>query len=326
MFKVQINLNFCELQEGILMKIVITGGAGYIGSMLIPILLEKNHQVHIVDNLFFDGKTLLPYFINSNFSFANVDVRDRAALKKELAGADVIIHLAALVGYPLCKKMPREAVEVNVDGAQNVLDLAPKGARLIYASTGSNYGEVEGICNENTPLNPLSLYGRTKTQAEAMFLDADNSISLRFATAFGIAPRLRLDLMINDFAWQAIHQRYLVVYEKHFRRTFIHVRDIARAIVHVLDPKICDGHKVFNVGHESLNYTKEDIVNLLRNSLDFLVHFAEIGTDADKRDYEVDYSRIRSTGFITEIDIEKGLQELIQALPLLPIKNPYSNV
>lgn len=326
MFKVQINLNFYKLQEGILMKIVITGGAGYIGSMLIPILLEKNHQIHIVDNLFFGGKTLLPHFINPNFSFANVDVRDRDGLKKELKGADVIIHLAALVGYPLCKKMPREAVEVNVDGARNVLDLTPKGARLVYASTGSNYGEVEGICTEETPLNPLSLYGRTKTEAEAMFLEADNSVSLRFATAFGIAPRLRLDLMINDFAWQAIHQRYLVVYEKHFRRTFIHVRDIARAIVHVVDPKICSGHKVFNVGHESLNYTKEDIVNLLRKKLDFLVHFAEIGTDADKRDYEVDYSRIRSTGFVTEVDIKKGIEELVQALPLLPIKNPYSNV
>jgi nucleoside-diphosphate-sugar epimerase len=308
------------------MKIVITGGAGYIGSMLIPILLGNGHQVHIVDNLFFNGQTLLPYFINPNFSFVNADVRNRTELKKELQGADVIIHLAALVGYPLCKKMPREAVEVNVDGARNVLDLAPKGARLMYASTGSNYGEVEGICTEETPLNPLSLYGRTKTEAEEMFLDADNSVSLRFATAFGIAPRLRLDLMINDFAWQAIHQRYLVVYEKHFRRTFIHVRDIARAIFHVIDPAICNGHKVFNVGHESLNYTKEDIVNLLLERLDFLVHFAEIGTDADKRDYEVDYSRIRSTGFITEVDIERGLNELVEALPLLPIKNPYSNV
>lgn len=308
------------------MNITITGGAGYIGSMLIPMLLEKGHRVHIVDNLFFGGQTLLPHFINPNFSFANVDVRNKSALEKELVGSDVVIHLAALVGYPLCKKMPREAQEVNVDGTRNLLQSVPSGARLIYASTGSNYGEVEGICTESTPLNPLSLYGRTKTEAEAMMLDAENSVSLRFATAFGIAPRLRLDLLINDFAWQAIHQKYLVVYEKHFRRTFIHVHDIARAIVHVLDPSICDGHKVFNVGSEALNYTKEDIVLLLKDRLDFLVHFAEIGTDADKRDYEVDYSRIRQTGYHTEIDIQKGLDELVYALPLLPIKNPYSNV
>ena len=237
-----------------------------------------------------------------------------------------MIHLAALVGYPLCKKLPQEAVDVNVGGARNVLELTPASTRMIYASTGSNYGEVQGICTEDTPLNPLSLYGRTKTEAEMMFLDRENSVSLRFATAFGLAPRLRLDLMLNDFTWQAIHQRYLVVYEKHFRRTFIHVRDIARAIVHVIDPDVCHGHKVFNVGHESLNYTKEDIVLLLQKRLDFLVHFAAIGSDADKRDYEVDYSRIRSTGFSITVNIEDGLQELIDGLGLIRMKNPYSNV
>ena len=159
-----------------------------------------------------------------------------------------------------------------------------------------------------------------------MFLDQDNSVSLRFATAFGIAPRLRLDLMINDFTWQAIHQRYLVVYEKHFRRTFIHIIDIARAIIHVLDPSVCNGHKVFNVGNNSLNYTKEDIVHLIRQRVEFLVHFAEFGSDADKRDYEVDYSRIQDTGFKTQIDIETGLNELVRGLRLMRIKNPYSNV
>ena len=307
-------------------RVVVTGGAGYIGSTLVPILLSRGHRVHVLDTLLFGGQALLPHFIHPQFSFSEADIRDRDALGRELKGADVVIHLAALVGYPLCKKLPRQAVEVNIDGARNVLDLAPKGARLIYASTGSNYGEVEGICSEETPLNPLSLYGRTKTKAEEMFLAAENSVSLRFATAFGIAPRLRLDLLINDFTWQAIHQKYLVVYEKHFRRTFIHVKDIARGIAHVIDKDVCQGHKVFNVGHESLNYTKEDIVLLLQKRLDFLVHFAEIGSDADKRDYEVDYSRIRSIGYETEIDIEIGLQELIRGLALLRIKNPYSNV
>lgn len=308
------------------MKIVVTGGAGFIGSMLVPLLLDDGHHVHVIDNLMFGGQALLPLFINPRFSFAEVDVTDRAALAPELEGADVIIHLAALVGYPLCKKMPTMAKIVNVDGAQNVIDLAPPGARLVYASTGSNYGEVEGICTEDTPLNPLSLYGQTKTDAEAMFIAQENSVSLRFATAFGIAPRLRLDLMINDFTWQAIHQRYLVVYEKHFRRTFIHIIDIARAIRHVIDPAVCNGHKVFNVGSNSMNYTKEDIVHLIRDRVEFLVHFAEFGTDADKRDYEVDYSRFHSTGFRTKIDIDAGLDELVRGLRLMRIKNPYSNV
>ncbi len=307
-------------------KVVITGGAGYIGSTLVPILLGKGYRVHVIDNLTFGGQALIPHFLHPNFTFSEVDVRDRNSLINELSDAQVVIHLAALVGYPLCKKSPREAVDVNVQGARNVLELAPPDTRFIYASTGSNYGEVEGICTEQTPLNPLSLYGRTKTEAEAMFLDADNSVSLRFATAFGISPRLRLDLLINDFTWQAIHQRYLVVYEKHFRRTFIHVKDIANAIAYVINRDGCNGHKVFNVGQESLNYTKEDIVNLLKQRLDFIVHFAEIGTDADKRDYEVDYSRIRSIGYTTEIDINLGLKELIGGLKLIRIKNPFSNV
>jgi len=308
------------------MKIVVTGGAGFIGSMLVPRLLDAGHHVHVVDNLMFGGLALLPLFINPRFSFAEVDVTHRDALAPHLEDADAIIHLAALVGYPLCKKMPNRAQVVNVDGAQNIIELARPGTRLVYASTGSNYGEVEGICTEDTPLNPLSLYGQTKTDAEALFLAQDNSVSLRFATAFGIAPRLRLDLMINDFTWQAIHQRYLVVYEKHFRRTFIHIIDIARAIIHVLDPGVCNGHKVFNVGSNSMNYTKEDIVNLIQKRVDFLVHFAEFGTDADKRDYEVDYSRFDATGFETLIDIDTGLDELVRALKLMRIKNPYSNV
>jgi nucleoside-diphosphate-sugar epimerase len=308
------------------MKIVVTGAAGFIGTTLIPMLLADGHEVLGIDNLMFGGHALLPYFIHPGFSFAEADVRDREAMRLHLASADAVVHLAAMVGYPLCKKMPREAVEVNVGGARNVAELSPASCRAIYASTGSNYGEVEGICTEDTPLNPLSLYGRTKTEAEGIFLDRPESVSLRFATAFGIAPRLRLDLMINDFTFQAIHQRYLVVYEKHFRRTFIHVRDIARAIVHVLDPAVCNGHNVFNVGHDSLNYTKEDIVGLLQKRIDFLVHFAEIGKDADRRDYMVDYSRIRSTGFETTIDIGRGLSELIDGLKLLRIKNPHSNV
>jgi nucleoside-diphosphate-sugar epimerase len=308
------------------MKIVVTGGAGYIGSMLVPMLLDQGHRVHVVDSLMFGGHALLPLFIRPSFSFAEVDIRDRAALKPHLAGADAVIHLAALVGYPLCKKMPREAVEVNVDGTVNVLDLMPADAKLLYGSTGSNYGEVVGVCTEDTPLNPLSLYGETKTKAEELCQARGNCVSMRFATAFGIAPRLRLDLMINDFTWQAIHNRYLVVYEKHFRRTFIHVHDIARAFLHMIDHWDVLEHRVFNVGHDSMNYTKEELVGLLQERLDFLVHFAEIGSDEDKRDYEVDYSRIRDSGFGIEVDIQLGLSELVRGLPLMPLQNPFSNV
>ncbi|MEC8192250.1 MAG: NAD(P)-dependent oxidoreductase [Myxococcota bacterium] len=308
------------------MKVLVTGGAGYVGSVLVRQLLDRGHRVHVVDNLMFGGETMLPLFINPNFSFAKVDICDRDALAAEMDGVEAVVHLAALVGYPLCKKMPNRATEVNVGGTQNVLDTMPEDAKLIYASTGSNYGEVTGVCTEDTPLNPLSLYGRVKTEAEAMCLGRSNAIALRFATAFGLSPRPRLDLMINDFCWQAIHQRYLVVYEKHFRRTFIHVVDIARAICHMLECFDDLEHTVFNVGHQSLNFTKEDIVKLIENRVDFLVYFAEFGKDEDRRDYEVDYSRIRDVGYEVSIDIESGLSELITGLKLLEIRNPYGNV
>jgi nucleoside-diphosphate-sugar epimerase len=308
------------------MRVVLTGGAGYIGSTLVPMLLADGHRVHVVDSLLFGGQALLPHFINPDFSLAQVDVRDREALAPELKDADVVIHLAALVGYPLCKKLPLEARQVNLDGTRNVAELAPPDALVVYSSTGSNYGEVSGICTEDTPLNPLSLYGETKTGGEQICRERGNSVSLRFATAYGIAPRMRLDLMINDFTWQAIHRRYLVVYEKHFRRTFIHVRDIARAFCHVLSHKDRIIHDVYNVGHESLNYTKEDIVGLLEERVKFMVYFAEFGKDEDQRDYEVDYSRIRTSGFETSVSIEQGLSELVRGLPLLPLANPFSNV
>ena len=308
------------------MKVLVTGGAGYVGSVVVRQLLANDHQVHVVDNLMFGGQTMLPLFINPNFSFSQADICDRDALAGEMEGVDAVVHLAALVGYPLCKKMPERAVEVNVGGTRNVIETMPSDARLIYASTGSNYGEVTGVCTEETPLNPLSLYGRVKTEAEELCLGRDNSIALRFATAYGLSPRPRLDLMINDFCWQAIHQRYLVVYEKHFRRTFIHVVDIARAIVHMLERFDSLDQNVFNVGHESLNFTKEDIVKLIKKRVDFLVYFAEFGKDEDRRDYEVDYGRIRSTGFEVSVDIEMGLSELIDGLKLLEIRNPYGNV
>ncbi len=308
------------------MKIVVTGGAGFIGSVLVPRLLAAGHRVHVIDNLMFGGHSLLPCFIHPGFSLARVDVTDHKALAPELKGADVVIHLAALVGYPLCKKLPKRAVEVNEIGTRNVVDLSPPDARLLYSSTGSNYGEVIGVCTEDTPLNPLSLYGRTKTRGEELISERADSVSLRFATAFGLAPRLRLDLMINDFTWQAIHQRFLVVYEKCFRRTFIHVVDIARAFEHVLNRWDALEHRVYNVGHDSLNYTKEDIVRLLEKRIDFLVYFAEIGQDEDRRDYRVDYSRVRGIGYQTTIDIDHGLDELLAGLTLVELRNPYSNV
>ncbi len=308
------------------MKIVVTGGAGYVGSVLVPHLLSLGHRVHVVDILKFGVEPILGCFIHPNFSFRHGDVLDVPALKVELADADAVVHLAAVVGYPACKKWPDEARKTNLDGTRAVLDHLRPEARFINFSTGSNYGEVLGICDEETPLNPLSLYGETKTAAEQMAMSRPNSVALRFATAFGLSPRLRLDLMINDFAYQALVNRYLLVYERHFRRTFIHVHDMARVVPHLLDHWDRAKDRVLNVGHESMNFTKEDITLLLQKKTNFHLYFADVGSDEDKRDYEVSYARIRELGFHTSIDIDRGLNELIGGLSHVRIRNPYSNV
>ncbi len=307
-------------------KVVVTGGAGYVGSVLVRLLLARGYRVHVVDSLRFGGDALLANFIHPRFSFREGDVLDHAPLKRDLADADAVVHLAALVGYPACKKWPDEARKVNVDGMKSMLDALPASARLVNFSTGSNYGEVQGVCDEDTPLNPLSIYGETKTTAERMAMSRGNTVALRFATAFGLSPRLRLDLMINDFTYQALVNRYLLVYERHFRRTFIHVHDMARVVPHLIENWDRAKDRVLNVGHETMNFTKEDITGLLRKKLDFHLYFADVGSDEDKRDYEVSYRRIRDLGFEVEVDIDRGLDELIGGLRLVRIRNPYANV
>ena len=306
--------------------VVVTGGAGFYGSVLIRRLLSNGYRVRVLDALHYGPEPIMELFINPNFEFIQGDVLDRELVARTVADADVVVHLAALVGYPLCKKHPDLARRVNVDGTRNVLETIRPETRLIYASTGSNYGEVAGICTEDTPLNPLSIYGETKTEAELLCMERQNTVSFRFATAFGLSPRLRLDLMINDFTFQALVQNYLLVYEKHFRRTFIHVVDMARAVLHTLDKWEMMKDTTYNVGQASMNYTKEDIVKKLQEKLTFYVHFAEVGSDQDKRDYEVSYERIGATGFETSINMERGLDELSAGLQLVEVRKPFSNV
>jgi len=317
---------FRESADIVRPKVVVTGGAGFVGSVVVRWLLATGYRVHVIDNLTYGGQPLLPLFLHPRFSLTEMDILDAPRLEQELRDADAVVHLAALVGYPICKKLPDLARLVNIDGTRNVVHAMRPETPLIFASTGSNYGEVEGVCTEDTPLNPLSLYGEVKTIAEGMCMARPNSISFRFATAFGLSPRLRLDLMINDFTYQALVNRYLLVYEKHFRRTFIHVQDMARAVCHALAHFDAMKDGVYNVGHESLNFTKEDITGLLQKRLQFVLYFADIGKDEDQRDYAVSYDRIRRTGFTTVIDMDRGLDELIRGLRFVRIKNPHSNV
>lgn len=308
------------------MKILITGGAGYVGTSLIPILLQNNFKVVVYDNLLFGGDAILPFFRNPNFEFIKGDIRDKDKLKDAVKDADVVIHLAAIVGFPACRKEPDLAKAVNVDGTQNLIDVTTNDQLIIYGSTGSNYGAVEDICTEESPLNPLSLYGQTKTLAEKMILENRKAVAWRFATAFGVSARLRLDLLINDFTHKAYTQGYLVVYEKHFMRTFIHVHDMGRVFLFGIENQEKMINNVYNVGNVTMNYSKEDICNMIKEKTNAYIHYADIGEDADKRNYIVSYDKIKALGYETTITVEEGINELVRALSAVQFRTPYTNI
>lgn len=308
------------------MKVLITGGAGYVGTSLVPQLLWNNYNVHVYDNLLFGGDQILPFFRNPNFRFTHGDIRDRNSLQNATKDADIVIHLAAIVGYPACRKDPDLAKSVNVDGTQNLIDVTSNSQLILFGSTGSNYGSVEDICTEESPLNPLSLYGQTKTLAEKMLLENRKAIAWRFATAFGVSARLRLDLLVNDFTYKAVTQGYLVVYEKHFMRTFIHVHDMGRAFLFGVENSEKMAGNIYNVGSENMNYSKEQICEMIRNKTKAYIHYADVGEDADKRNYVVSYKKINSLGYETTIKVEDGIDELVRVCKAIQFRNPYSNV
>lgn len=308
------------------MKVLVTGGAGYVGTTLIPQLLEKGYKVRVFDNLLFGGDQLLHFIRHPNFEFQKGDIRNLKDVKTAVKSMDAIIHLAALVGYPVCRSHPKLARETNVDGTRNVIKATHKQQLIVFASTGSNYGTVEGVCTEETPLNPLSIYGKTKTQAEKMLLERSATIAYRYATAFGASSRLRLDLLINDFAYKAFTEQYLVVYEKNFKRTFIHVSDMGRSLVFALENQNAMKGGVYNVGSDNMNYSKEEVCNIIKNNIPVYIHYADVGEDADKRDYVVSYKKINQLGFKTTITVEEGIKELIRAIPMLDTKAPYTNI
>ncbi|MDO8526145.1 MAG: SDR family oxidoreductase [Deltaproteobacteria bacterium] len=309
------------------MNILVTGGAGYVGSVLIPELLKKNHSVRVLDNLMYGGRGLIPSLLNKNFELIRGDVREKSAVEGALKGIDLIIHLAAIVGYPACKKNPDLARSVNCEATFLLEKTRDKNIPILFGSTGSNYGAVTSqVCTEETPLNPISLYGETKTKAEQHLMNSGNVICYRFATAFGASNRMRLDLLINDFVYQAVRNKNMTVYEKNFKRTFIHVQDMVRSFLFAIDNYSKLKDNVYNVGSEKMNYSKEEIALIVKKKVDYYLHFAEFGSDEDKRNYEVSYRKINALGFDISISMEDGIDELIKVSSLLDIHNEYSNV
>jgi nucleoside-diphosphate-sugar epimerase len=305
-------------------RILVTGGAGYVGSRFIPLLLQKGYKVRVLDNLMYEQPSLLNYFINPDFEFTLSEITDEKTVKDAMKDVDIVVHLAAIVGAPACQIDPDRARRVNVEGAKLVNKLRGKKP-IIYPSTGSVYGKLEDICTEESSVNPLSLYGETKWEAEQAITHSDNYVVYRPATAFGLSQRLRLDLMPNDFTYQAIKNNNLVVYEGSAKRTFLHVYDFARALLYAITHFDEMKNEVYNLGHEDMNCTKREIAEIIQKYHKFYLHFAEFGSDPDKRDYEVSYKKLRTCGFETKITLDEGIQELIRGYKMIHLRNPYSN-
>ena len=309
-------------------KILITGGAGYIGSALTPFLLEKGFDVTVLDRFLFGQNSLMDACSYENFHVVRGDCRDERIVRDLLKGKDIVIPLAALVGAPLCDQDQAGARSTNLEAVQMLCKTASKSQRMIYPTTNSGYGigEKDKFCTEDSPLKPVSLYGTTKVDAEKAILDRGNAVTFRLATAFGASPRMRLDLLVNDFVYRAFTDRAVVIFEGHFKRNYIHIRDIARAFLHAIENFETMRDKPYNVGLEDANLSKVELCRLIQKLLPkFVFMEAPIGEDPDKRDYIVSNKRILATGFKPEWPLERGIRELIKCFTILR-KSQYGNV
>lgn len=297
-------------------KILVTGGAGYIGSVLTKVLLDRGHQVTVLDNFLFDQTSLLDCCPSPNFSILRGDCRDERVMADALRGQDVIIPLAAIVGAPVCDSDRVAAVSTNLDAIQLLCKLASPSQRILYPVTNSGYGvgEKDTECTEESPLRPISLYGETKVAAEKAVLERGNAITFRLATVFGASPRMRVDLLVNDFVYRAMFDRAVVLFEAHFKRNYIHVRDVAKAFVHGLDRFESMKGQPYNVGLDSANLSKKELCDAIQRHLPAFVFFeAAIGRDPDQRDYVVSSARIMATGYRPDWSLDAGITELMKA-------------
>lgn len=295
-------------------KILITGGAGYLGSTLTELLLDKGYVVTVYDNLLYNQMSLLHLFKRKNFQFINADVRDSQQLASLVPKFDVIIPLAAIVGMPACKANPELAIDVNFNQIQNIIKCLGKSQKIILPNTNSQYGSSDNIITEESPFNPLSLYAKTKCDAENTMLATGSGISLRLATVFGVSPRMRTDLLVNDFVYKSVTDGYLVLFESHFKRNYIHVQDIAYTFEFMIrNYENCSG-QAFNVGLSSANLSKLELANRIKEKIPTLViKQDDYKEDFDKRNYIVSNEKLESKGWIPQCDLDYGISQLIEA-------------
>lgn len=308
--------------------VVVTGGAGYIGSILCEHLLAAGYRVTVIDNLLFAQQSLLHLCENPDLNFIFGDVRDEKRMSQVIKDADVIIPLAAIVGAPACDRDVLMSTSVNADAIKLLNRLRSKSQLVVYPTTNSGYGTKSGaqFCTEETPLEPISLYGQTKVDAELELLNSPNTITLRLATVFGLSPRMRLDLLVNSFTWAAVQDGYVTIFEKDFKRNYVHVRDVADCFLHCIANAESMIGKPYNVGLDSANLSKEELALKIKEVVpNFYLHFAEFGTDPDKRNYIVSNERLRQAGFEAKRSLEAGIRELVKGYQMFK-RLPHRNV
>lgn len=307
------------------MNVLITGGAGYLGSTLAEYLLDKGYEVTVLDNLMYKQLSLLHLFKRAGFKFISGDVRDNELLLAQVKEHDVIIPLAAIVGMPACKANPQMAIDINFKQVRNIVSVLRKDQKLILPNTNSQYGSSEEIITEESPFKPLSLYAQTKCDAEDEVLHNNKGVVLRLATVFGISPRMRQDLLVNDFVYKSMVDGYLVLFEAHFKRNYIHVQDIARTFEFIIENyDKCKGH-AFNVGLSTANLSKLELAEKIKQHIPSLViKQDEFKEDFDKRNYIVSNDKIEGLGWKPMYDLDYGIKQLIDAYQIVITNNNRS--
>ena len=310
------------------MKILVTGGAGYIGSILVPMMLQHGHSVTVIDNFMYGQTSLLDCCYYKNLLVVRGDVRDERLLREVMPKADAILPLACLTGAPLCDRDQIGAQQINHDSVRFVAEHKSKDQLLIFPCTNSGYGVgQDGIfCDEKTPMRPISLYGKLKVELDRYLLDRGDCITFRFATVFGVSPRMRLDLLVNDFTYRAVVDRTVVLFEAHFKRNYLHVRDAAQAFLHALENYQTMVGEPYNVGLSEANLSKHELCEAIQRQVpEFRYVISEIGKDPDQRNYIVSNAKIESTGFKTQVGLDDGIQELVKGFQIVR-RNQYTNV
>ncbi|MDE1173696.1 MAG: NAD(P)-dependent oxidoreductase [Parvibaculaceae bacterium] len=310
------------------MKILITGGAGYIGSILVPTLLEAGHDVTVLDTFRDGGTQLVTSARYAGFNPVRGDARDTRILDELLPDADCIIPLAALVGAPLCKQDPIGAKTINYEAVVEIIKRSSPRQKIIFPTTNSGYGigEQGKFCTEETPLRPISIYGTTKCDAEKAVLDSGHGLTFRLATVFGLSPEMRIDLLVNDFTWRAVTDRAVVLFESHFKRNYIHIRDVVKAFMHGMENFQAMQNEPYNLGLSDANLSKMELCERIQKQVPAFVYLeAPIGEDPDKRDYIVSNEKVEKAGFKPDWSIDQGIAELIKGYRMIR-NSRYSNV